>query len=167
MLRALHVGCGGERLPSYMAEKFQETRVDIDPRWNPDVVADARNLGEIGTFDLLYCLHVLEHFYPHEVQPVLTEWKRVTAGGGAVCIIVPNVEGVTPSDEVMYHAACGPVTAHDVIYGKREFVEHNEWMAHKNGFTPASLKKELESAGFYDVKVTADRHNLVGGGRSP
>lgn len=169
MKRALHVGCGGQRLPAFMQGDFLEVRCDVDASFSPDIVADARNLGNIGTFDFLYSVHMLEHFYPHEVPVVLSEFKRVTAGGGAFCIVVPNLEGITADDRVIYTAPCGPITGFDMIFGKREFVAANPLMAHHTGFTGASLKKALDRAGFYDVKVISDGengHNLIATGRS-
>lgn len=167
MRKALHIGCGVERLPAFMAGHFFEYRCDVNPACSPDIVADARNLGDIGHFDFLYSCHMLEHFRPEEVPQVLAEFRRVTAGGGAVCIIVPNTEGVSPTDDVLYVSPAGPITGRDVLYGKRDMCEHNPWMAHHMAFTADSLRQAVEAAGFYDVKVTADAsYNLIAGARS-
>jgi ubiquinone/menaquinone biosynthesis C-methylase UbiE len=168
VLKALHVGCGGERLPPFIRGLFSEYRCDVDPAHSPDIVADARDLGDIGRFDFLYSVHMLEHFHAHDVPVVLSEFKRVTTGGGAVCVIVPNTEGVSPTDDVLYLSPAGPITGRDVLYGKQDFVEKNPWMAHHVAFTAESLKDAMEAAGFYDVKVTADKSfNLIAGARSP
>jgi predicted SAM-dependent methyltransferase len=77
--RLLHPGCGGEPLPFWL-EGYEETRLDIDAQWMPDILADIMDMGNIGEFDLIYTCHTLEHVYPHEVKQVLSEFKRVIYG---------------------------------------------------------------------------------------
>ena len=71
----LHVGCGGGRLPDWLTG-FNEIRLDIDDTYNPDIVADMKDMGDIGQFDVVFCQHALEHLYPHEVTQALEEFRR-------------------------------------------------------------------------------------------
>ena len=72
----LHIGCGRmqpdetNQLPSW-ASGCKETRLDIDPTANPDIVASMVDLGDIGPFDITYSSHTLEHLYPHQVLDAL------------------------------------------------------------------------------------------------
>ena len=142
---------------------LQETRVDIDPECNPDIVADMRNLGDIGKYDILFCSHALEHLYPHEIVPTLKGFRNVLNEGGAAVIIVPNLEKIRPTREVVYESPCGPVTGHDMYYGMGKCVEQTPYMAHHCGFVPETLTLDMEGAGFQNVYSMADEsYNLIG-----
>src|SRR5258707_995913 len=58
-------------------------------------------------------------------------------------------------DDVPYESAMGPIVVRDVIYGLGRQIEASgvDFFAHKNGFSPKSLKAFLESAGFAPVIV--------------
>lgn len=164
-MRVLHVGYGGSELPEWMP-KCEETTVDIDPRTKPDIVASMLDLGEIGPFDVVYCCHALEHLYPDEVPVALGEFYRVLAPGGAVILFVPDLEGVTPSDWVLYESPAGPVTSWDLIYGMRRLVGKAPSMAHKTGFVADSLFSAISRAGFVSVETKRLSHyNLMGVGK--
>ena len=87
-MQVLHVGCGSEPLPAWLGE-VTETRLDIEPACNPDIVATMTDLGAIGPFDMVYSSHCLEHLMPYEVPVALSEFRRVLAPGGVVMINVP------------------------------------------------------------------------------
>jgi predicted SAM-dependent methyltransferase len=165
MRRILHVGCGGDPLPPWLLPA-EEIRLDIDDRHSPHIVASMLDMGDIGEFDVVYTSHTLEHVYPHEVQRALGEFRRVLRDGGTVLIMVPNLEDVRPTEDVVYVSAAGPVTGLDMIYGMRRLVAENPYMAHHTGFTPATLRGELEQAGFVNVVCNpVAGYNLFGGGR--
>lgn len=162
MRTILHVGCGGERLPQQYSH-CAETRLDIDPGCNPDVVADMAHLPDgLGPFDAIYSCHSLEHLYPHDVEACLAGFFRALTVGGVAIIQVPDLEGLSPTDEVLYEAPCGPVCAADLFYGYRPLLKAHPFMAHHTGFTQATLRAALERAGFVNVKV-ARLPNAVGG----
>jgi ubiquinone/menaquinone biosynthesis C-methylase UbiE len=131
---------------------MEETRLDIDPGVFPDIVAPLNDLGDIGQFDAVYCCHALEHLYQHDVAKALTEFHRVLRPGGACIIIVPNLEGITPDDTVVYESPAGPITGRDMYYGKVDMVADNPWMSHKTGFTPDTLAAQMRQAGF-DIRL--------------
>lgn len=149
--RVLHVGCGASSLPPWVP-KSEEVRLDADERCNPDIVADMRNLGDIGTFDAVFCSHALEHLTLQDGDVALQEFRRVLRDGGAAIILVPDLEGISPTDEVMYESPMGPITGHDMYYGYHCGHE-NEFMRHKSGYVQATLKKKLEAIGFSKVDV--------------
>ena len=164
-LKVLHAGCGQEPLPAWLSG--EEVRLDIDPGVFPDIVAPLTDLGEIGKYHAIYCSHTLEHLYPHQVKKALSEFKRVLHDGGIVIIIVPDLENVSPDDTVIYVSPAGPITGLDMYYGKTEFVETNEYMSHKTGFTSKTLRKALEGAGFEVVSCDGkNSFNILALGRA-
>lgn len=157
----LHVGCGGAPLPEWLAGG-PETRVDIDPSCSPDVVASMTDLGEIGPFDLVYCSHALEHLTKHEAVKALSEFYRVLAPGGRAIVTVPDLEGVMPTDEVLFVASAGPITGIDMIYGASWLIDERPYMKHQTGFTKATMEAALKLAGFEGGAVTrAGSYNLI------
>lgn len=155
----MHVGCGGDHLPD-LFENYTEVRLDIDESVNPDIVANMVDLGEIGTYDALYCNHALEHLTFSDVSKALKEFRRVLNDGGFVMVIVPDLEDVKPTDEVILDAPIGPITGLDMIYGLRS--SDNPHMAHKTGFVCESLDRAMLKAGFSKVKTRRlENYNLM------
>ena len=151
-LRILHVGPGHMPLPAWLAQ-FDETRLDIDPALKPDIVADMRDMGDIGEFNFVYSSHNLEHLYPHDVPKALAEFYRVLVPGGVAIISVPDLGGVEPSEDVLYMSPMGPVCGIDMIYGMRAELLDQPYMAHHTGFVEKTLRKALEDAGFEIVNL--------------
>lgn len=160
--KVLHVGCGGSSLPFYL-QHCQEVRLDIDPATQPDIVADMTHLPpELdGEFDAVFTCHSLEHLYPHDVDTCLRGFHRVLKPGGSVIVFVPDLEGLTPTDDVLYVSPSGPVTAFDLFYGYRPWIRDNPFMAHKCGFVQKTLTGALERAGFAKVEVKRLSSDLV------
>jgi predicted SAM-dependent methyltransferase len=159
----LHVGCGGDVLPSWLAG--EETRLDIDERWKPDILASMTDLGEIGPFDTIYSSHSLEHLHADDAARALSEFHRVLKAEGTVFVIVPDLEDVKATDEVLYTSPAGPISGLDMIYGLRSLVAEMPAMAHRTGFTQASLAKAIRAAGFSRVRVDRlSKYNLFGVG---
>ena len=166
-MELLHVGCGGEALPPWLF-CTKETRLDIDPNCHPDIVASMVDMGDIGPFDAVFSCHSLEHLPFHDVALALGEFWRVLRPGGCVVVFVPDLEGVSPDDEVLYTSPAGPITGFDLIYGHRPQVQGNSYMAHRSGFTRHTLAIALGKVGFSDVNMTrASYCNLIGTARKP
>lgn len=158
--RILHVGCGGDSLPEYLVG--EETRLDVDPAWDPDVRASMTAMGDVGPFDVVYCAHALEHLPPHQVGTALREFLRVLAPGGYALIFVPDLEDVRPTEDVLFTAPAGPITGLDLIYGFRSKLEEMPFMSHRTGFTLATMTHALKAAGFSTVDVKRlDCFNLM------
>lgn len=165
-MRLLHAGCGNSALPDVMASlKYEEVRLDIDPATKPDIVASLTDLGEIGTFEGIYCSHCVEHLYPAQVSEALTEFHRVTSPGGFAMVIVPDLEGVFATEDVLFVCAVGPLTGLDLIYGCR-YDASNPYMAHHSGFVSTTLEAAMREAGFETVTMKRlDEYNLMAVGR--
>ncbi len=153
-------------LPADLFPDAVEVRLDIDVRVKPDVVAPITAVGDIGEFDAVYCAHTLEHLYPHQVPIALNEFRRVLKPGGRAIVVVPDVEGLLLSDEVLYTTDAGlEVTAFDLFYGHRRLIEQNPFMAHHCAFTAGLLAAVMQFAGFGTVRATRDSfRNLIGVG---
>ena len=159
--KVLNVG-GGDKaiaIPPYY-QGWQHDLLDIDPRRNPDIVLDARQLLQLpgGTYDSVYCSHNLEHFFRHDVFKVVRGIYHVLKADGFAHIRVPDLDALMRTllerkldvDDVVYESAMGPITGRDVIYGFAREIERsgNDYFAHKTGFTPKSLPKILHECGF-------------------
>ena len=164
MKRVLNVGGGSKAVPipaHYAA--WEHLLLDIDPSREPDVVCDARELGELpaGEFDAIYCSHNLEHYWRHDLPQVLCGFVHVLRADGFAEIRVPDVMAVFDEarargielDDILYDSPAGPITVNDVIYGYGREIEESgsDFYAHKNAFTVKSLTAALLSAGFFQV----------------
>lgn len=158
--RILHVGCGNEPLPAWFPPS-EEVRLDIDPNCNPDIVASITDLGDIGPFDGLFCCHCLEHVYPHEVAVVLSEFRRVLIPGGYAAVLVPDLQDVRATEDVLYESAAGPITGLDMIYGHRKSIPTMPYMAHHTGFTRDTLDEAMVEAGFASTVKRVTAFNLL------
>lgn len=160
--RVLHAGCGASPLPAFFDRPVVETRLDIDPSVNPDIVADMTDLGDIGPFDIVVTAHALEHLTYADACKALREFHRVLVPGGSVVVIVPDVEGVSPTDDVLFYAPSGPITGRDLLYGHQEAIKTNPHMQHKTGFVMGTLSAALEGAGFTVRYISSDgTYNLM------
>lgn len=165
----LHVGCGRNDIrattPGFNDGTWDEIRLDIDEGAHPDVVASMTDLSvlEDGSMDAVYSSHNLEHLYPHEVPVALREFLRVLAPDGFCVLTCPDLRAVCAvvaegrADEPVVHSPAGPITPMDVLYGHRKsLAAGNLFMAHRWGFTEASLRQAFLDSGFGSVITIAN-----------
>lgn len=161
----LHVGCGGAPLPDWI-KASREVRFDIDPRHRPDVVGNMESLDgcDDDSFDMVYSSHSLEHLPLPGVRRALASMRRVLVPGGLVVVIVPDLDGIRPTLDVIYQSDAGPITGMDMIYGHHKLSENNPHMKHQCGFVRETLEAEMAAAGFHDAVASGSREsfNLVG-----
>jgi SAM-dependent methyltransferase len=160
----VNVGCGpkeGRRLPAYF-DCWQHLRVDVDPSFEPDILADATNLMAIDTAsaDAVWSAHCIEHLYAHDAERAFSEFCRILKSDGFACIIVPDLQAIAGHivadklHEVMYQSPAGPITAHDIVFGFGPALARGHTsMAHRCGFTPTMLLKRLNETAFAEVVV--------------
>lgn len=99
----LHTGCGSGEVDKDLVKKYRLIACDISQNAlkinNVDknkVRADIFNLPfKDKTFDILYNLGVLEHFYKEEILKMLPEFKRVTKKNGYIIIFIPPEFGLS------------------------------------------------------------------------
>jgi SAM-dependent methyltransferase len=171
----INAGCGSTKnshLPRVF-RKWDQIRVDVDPRLKPDLVASIDDLSAIpdASVDAVWCSHCVEHLYPHQVPLALAEFRRVLRNDGFACIIVPDLQEIfhwianDRLQETIYESAAGPVTAHDMIWGFGPAIAHGmPGMAHHCGFTPTHFLESLKSAGFSEIVLRrrVNKLELVG-----
>ncbi len=173
MPRFLHVGCGhntkAQTTPILAGSDWQEVRLDIDPAVRPDIVASMTDMAAVpdGSMDALFAHHTLEHLYPHEVPVALREFHRVLAPAGFAIIAVPDLQAVAKVvaegklTEPAYISPAGPISALDMLYGFGSAIAKGRtYMAHRGGFTSASLAQALRGVGFAQVVRRQQNFNL-------
>ena len=158
----LHAGCGDETLPPYLSH-CDEARLDIDPAVKPDIVASMAELPEgLGPYDAVYTCHALEHLYPYDVVPCLDGFLRVLKPGGVAIVIVPDLEDVKPTDEVLYTTVSGTaVTGLDMYYGLGVSLKERPYMAHHCGFVQDTLHRLMVQVGFKNVVVHRQQNDVI------
>lgn len=138
---------------------WQHDLLDIDPRGNPDVLCDARELWKLPRqYDAVYCSHNLEHYLRHDVCNVLKGFRIILKKEGYALIKVPDIRAVMQRvvdegldiDDVLYHCNARPILVSDVLFGWHVEIERsgNDFFAHKTGFTLQSLERVLKENGF-------------------
>jgi predicted SAM-dependent methyltransferase len=168
MKNFLHVGCGPKRkdqtTSGFNSPEWQETRLDIDSRVQPDVIGSMTDMGSVVThsMDAVFSSHNLEHLYPHEVPAALAEFYRVLKPDGFAVITCPDLQSVCALvaqdrlTEPAYVSPAGPIAPLDILYGHRPaMAQGNLYMAHHCGFTRKVLQDTLRAAGFASVATRA------------
>ena len=160
----LNVGGGSKAIPiPRHFDGWDHVLLDIDASRDADVVCDARELETFppAIYDAVYCSHNLEHYWRHDAPRVLAGFAHVLGKEGFAEIAVPDLEAVFAEkqrrnldfEDVLYVSPAGPISVNDVIYGFAQEIERsgNDFYAHKNAFTAASLTRALRRAGFTAV----------------
>lgn len=163
--KVLNVGGNNKAIPIPQCfDGWQHDLLDIDPRGNPDVLCDARELWKLPPrqYDAIYCSHNLEHYQRYDVVNVLKGFRIVLKKEGFIFVKVPDLHAVMHRvieenldiDDVLYVAQCGPILVRDVIYGLHVEIERsgNDFYAHKTGFTQKSLVNVLTDNGFTSIQ---------------
>ena len=137
--------------------------MDVDAASQPDILGSMTDMSSIadGTFDAVYSSHSIEHLYPHEVPVALAEFKRVLKPSGFALVTCPDLQSISALiadgnlTGTAYESPMGPISPLDILYGHRTSMAAGRlYMAHRTGFTQASLTAELKDAGFGVVAST-------------
>lgn len=145
----LNLGCGAKVWPGFV-------NIDFPGNWSgkkPDIECDIRKLELPNEYaDSVWSIHVVEHFYRHEILNILIEWRRVLKTGGVIVIEVPSFDMVksvmnkiTPDNKNWGQAVMWR------LYGNPAYNDPN--MVHKWCYSAQELKELLRTAGFTDVKA--------------
>lgn len=158
MRTVLIAGCGDEG-QQWTDQGWAVIRLDIDPRTQPDIIGSMTDLGQVGPFDAVACNNALEHLYPHEVSKALREFFRVLKPGGHAIIVVPDLEGVQPTEDVIPEIGMSGL---HLMYGDAALIEEFPYMAHHSGFVRVTLDRVLTDAGFKTHTQRIPCHQLLG-----
>lgn len=135
----LHLGCGS---------KYIEGFVNIDARseLKTDIIDDISNLQSLedNSAELIYVCHVLEHFGRHQYLNVLKRWYNILQSGGVLRLSVPDIEACIN----YYNKTKDMSKLKGFFWGGQD----HKYNFHYMGWDFESLKKDLESIGFKNVK---------------
>lgn len=122
--------------------------VDINPRWEPDIVADGANMPMFAdaSADLIVSHHNLEHYGCGEAAPMLRECHRILAPEGSLIVCVPDMRALAQG------WLQGRVTTQIYITNVYGAYMDSEADRHKWGFDELSLRDFLLSCGYARVK---------------
>jgi len=136
----LHLGCGNRHINGFI-------HIDAVPYSHVDHVSTIDQLPfiESNSVELIYACHVLEHFQRKRVADVLREWCRVLKKGGILRVAVPDFHALAKIyiKNMDLNQVIGP------IFGRQDYL----YNIHYNIFDFQSLSKNLEAAGFGEVKI--------------
>jgi SAM-dependent methyltransferase len=172
--RVLNAGCGPQSArqlhPAFRRNVWEEVRLDLDAQAKPDVISSITDMRErvlSESFDAVWSSHSLEHLHAHEVPAALSEFKRVLKPSGFALITSPDLESIASMilehgpNHVAYISPMGPITSLDMLFGHSGAIAQGKiLMAHKTGFTCASLGQLLVEAGFSIVLAKRERLDL-------
>lgn len=174
MKKVLHPGCGRKTVvgahPLFPVDGWNETRVDIDPAADPDIVASMTAMAMVpdASHDAIYTAHTLEHVFAHELPLALAEFRRVMRPGGFLLAQVPNLQKAAAAiaagrwNMPLYDSPGGPVAPMDMLYGHADVVARfGVHMGHRNGFTPATLGGAIRDAGFVAIQIASIGYDLL------
>lgn len=87
------VNLGSGQRPFHSTGDWKWINVDIQPKWEPDIVADAANLPmiESESVDMVVLHHCLEHAGCGEAGGEVREAHRILRVGGSLLTCVPDM----------------------------------------------------------------------------
>jgi Methyltransferase domain len=142
----LNVGCGGNREPGFL---------NLDYQWQPgvDLCWDIRKGIPLpgGSLRGIYSEHTLEHVSQADCLAVLQEFRRMLVPGGAVRLVVPDLE------LYVRHYVASRAENPDSIEGARELNDVCFSHGHCVIYDAPSLILLLKTAGFVEAEQRAFR----------
>ena len=112
--------------------------LDINPRWNPDVICNGTALPyDDGTADMVVLHHVLEHFGCGDGIGVLREAFRVLAPNGRLLVFVPDMRALAQAWLV------GKLTTETYLINVYGAYMGDDADRHRFGFVRDTLKDEI------------------------
>lgn len=112
-----------------------------------DLVADVKNLAfRPGSVEEIVSFHVLDHLFPEEIVPTLTNWRKCLAKDGRVVILVDDFEYI----------------ARGFVAGDFSMEVMNGEHCHPTQFTQHYLANQLYKAGFNESDVVMWYNDVAG-----
>lgn len=134
--------CGDEILPGYLnVDKFNE---------KANLVCDVMQLSGENIADEVRMNHGLEHLDFKSGEELIKKLYRMLAFGGKLILVHPDASAAAVG------LAKGTINARKfemLIWG----YQSNEGEYHYSGYTPETMKRLLEEAGFKRIRITHPR----------
>jgi predicted SAM-dependent methyltransferase len=139
----IEIGCGQKRHEGY-------TRIDIDPKWDPDIVGDFRTMS-FSELEEIRSHHLLEHFSRLEGIDVLKLWNSWLKKDGILTVEVPDFARICeqfPKDKywLARHA-----------FGSQEA----DWAFHRDGWWREKFEEILPQIGFIILEMHNTESRIV------
>jgi len=162
----LHMGISSavpERLhASFSKDQWQPVRMDNDVRVKPDITGTLADMKAVktGSMDAIWCHHLLQRFFLHDVEQGLRECYRVLKENGFLLMALPDGQTAgaylannKPADPV-YQSGAGPISALDMLYGYGPALRDGKLhLAHRSAFTADMLGLMLRDSGFTNIRL--------------
>ncbi len=135
----LHLGCFHKKIHGFI-------NVDARKDINPDVVDDASILKKFkdNSASLIYASHVAEHFTREQSINAFKRWYEVLKSGGKLRIAVPDIQACC--EHYICYKDLRILQA--FLYGSQK----HPYDLHYTGWDEKTLREDLESIGFKNVK---------------
>jgi predicted SAM-dependent methyltransferase len=135
----LHLGCGRKKLEGWVNCDLYGSDIDMDIRSLP---------FDDNSVDEIMAIHVVEHFYLHDIFSVLAEWRRVLKPQGKMALELPCL------DRILSHFMNGSGDNMTMwgLYGEPGTHRDGEPSLHKWCWSKNNFRKLLEQVGFADIK---------------
>ncbi len=161
--RHLHVGCGPKYLPGFV-------NIDANPRQKLDLWLDVRCGLPYATnsVDSIYSTHMIEHFYPDELEQFFRECGRVLKAERGLRLIVPSLKNaITAYQQERADWFYESFPRHFDSLGGRfsNFVFCDG--QHRTAFDFDYLQEVLRGAGFQHVEESAEGSSRLYGDAAP
>lgn len=136
--------------------------LDANPDCDPDYVCEVPPLPIIGRWDYIEALHFWEHIYLWQAEELAKQLFDALAVNGVLALEMPNLRKcceyfLDPEPPMLIDAPYHPDPRLSMwgIYGAQEDPKWagNIWQVHKWGYTPETIKAQLERAGFAKVRM--------------
>lgn len=152
----LNIGCGDRSIPGFLG-------VDAVARSAANIVAPAWNIPlEDGEVEEIIAIHVWEHFYRFECDTVIKEWKRLLKHGGLLVLELPDLVKAC-RNLLNGHVKAGKHPDQLTLwalYGDPR--QGDPFMAHRWGWSPASLRAFLTEHGFTEITDEPTQYHPCG-----
>ena len=121
--------------------------IDINPKWQPDVIADMRYLSMFAdaSVDFVVSSHTIEHLGCGESDGMVQEACRVLKVGGSLIISIPNIRALAE------RWLTGQIDDYIYIVNLMGAYMDDEADRHRWHFTRQSLKTMIEKNGSWST----------------
>ena len=135
----LNLGCFNKKIYGFQ-------NLDIRPEVNPDIIDDAFTLTTIknNTISLIYSSHMMEHKNRKDGLNAFNRFYEVLIDRGELYLSVPDLERVF--EHYIFFKDLRKLQC--FLYGSQNYQEDY----HLNGWDFKTIKEDLESVGFKNIK---------------